>query len=323
MIDKIINMPKIELHLHLDGSLDKEYISERYNIKIDELDKIMSVDETCTSLNDYLIKFDYPISIMQTKQELTTLTEKLCNSLLKQNVIYAEIRFAPAFHTKEGLTQSEVIESVIKGLEKTNYNLILCCMRNLDKETNLETINAAKKYLGKKVVAIDLAGAEAIFKTEDFKYIFDYAKKLNIPYTIHAGEADGPSSIKSALSFGTKRIGHGINCIYDKELIDTIISENITLEVCPTSNIDTKAVTDMRSHPIDKLYKMGVRTTINTDNSTVSNVSLNEEYINLYNAFHYTIKDFKKMNEYAIEASFLNEEDKKYLSDIINNYSEK
>lgn len=322
MKNEIINMPKVELHLHLDGSLNKELISKKYNIDINELNKKMSVDETCQDLNDYLTKFDYPISIMQTKEELKEFTLDLCERLKEQNIIYAEIRFAPAFHTNKGLTQKQVIESVIDGLNEsnTNYNLILCCMRNIDENTNKETIELAKYFSHNRVVAIDLAGAESLYPTKKFKEIFDYATSLNIPFTIHAGEAAADESILSAISFGAKRIGHGIKCIDNKELINEIIDKKITLEICPTSNINTKAVTDMTNHPINKLYKLGVKTTINTDNMTVSNIDLNKEYIKLQETFNYTIDDFKKMNIYAIDSSFINNEEKQKLKDIIRNY---
>lgn len=322
MIDKIINMPKVELHIHLDGSLNKNEISNKYKISIEELNNIMTVNEDCQNLNEYLEKFKYPISIMQTEEELENAMYKLCCTLKEQNIIYAEIRFAPALHTNKGLTQKQVVESVIKGLKKskTNYNIILCCMRNLNMETNKKTIDVANTFKNDRVVAIDLAGAEAIYPTKNFKELFDYAKSLNIPYTIHAGEADGPESIKSALSFGTKRIGHGVNCINDEKLINYIKENNVTLEICPTSNINTKIVSDIKKHPIDKLYKLGVKTTINTDNMTVSNVDLNKEYIKLYESFNYTIDDFKKMNINSIQCSFINDKEKTELVHKITNY---
>lgn len=323
MLEKIMNMPKIELHIHLDGSLDINNVSLKTNKSISELQKIMMVKEECKDLNEYLEKFDYPISIMQTKEELEESMYNVCLNLKKQNIIYAEIRFAPAFHTEKGLTQEEVVQSVLKGLEKsnTNYNIILCCMRNLDINTNKETINIANKYNNNHIVAIDLAGAEALFPTNNFKELFDYAKKLNIPYTIHAGEADGIESIKSAISFGTKRIGHGVRCIEDKNLVDYIKNNDITLEICPTSNINTKVTNNIESHPINELYNKGVKVTINTDNMTVSNITLNKEYKKLIDAFNYNLEDFKKMNINSINASFLLEEEKEKLRDIINKYN--
>ena len=317
-------MPKIELHLHLDGSLDINDIKNRYNLSDDEIKKQMIADEKCKNLNDYLTKFDFPISIMQKKKELENDTIALLNILKQQNVIYAEIRFAPQFHTREGLSQTEVVETVINAARKVDIksNLILCLMRGKDnKKENLETINVAKKYIGNGVCAIDLAGAEAIYKTSDYAEEFKIAKENNIPFTIHAGEADGIESIKSAVSFGAKRIGHGVRVIEDKEYMQFLKDNDITLEVCPTSNIQTCICKDYDSHPLFELYKYGIKTTINTDNMTVSNTTLENEYNRLIETRKLEIEDIVNMNLYSIKAAFLSDDEKielkkKYLGEM-------
>lgn len=317
-------MPKIELHLHLDGSLDINDIKNRYNLSDDEIKKQMIADEKCKNLNDYLTKFDFPISIMQKKKELENDTIALLNTLKQQNVIYAEIRFAPQFHTREGLSQTEVVETVINAARKVDIksNLILCLMRGKDnKKENLETINVAKKYIGNGVCAIDLAGAEAIYKTSDYAEEFKIAKENNIPFTIHAGEADGIESIKSAVSFGAKRIGHGVRVIEDKEYMQFLKDNDITLEVCPTSNIQTCICKDYDSHPLFELYKYGIKTTINTDNMTVSNTTLENEYNRLIETGKLEIEDIVTMNLYSIKAAFLSDDEKielkkKYLGEM-------
>jgi len=320
---KLENMPKVELHVHLDGSLNINSLAHENNIPIEELNKKMMADETCNNLNDYLEKFDYPISILQTKEALDNAIYELVFSLKQQNIIYAEIRFAPAFHTKEGLTQEEVVQAVVKGLSRydNNYNLILCCMRNLDLTTNKETIDIARKYLGHKVCAVDLAGAEALYPTENYGELFEYAKENRVPFTIHAGEADGPQSVESALNFGAKRIGHGVRSIEDRDLLDKIITNNITLEVCPTSNIQTRVVKDIFSHPIYELYKLGAKVTINTDNMTVSNTNLLKEYIKLKKAFDLNLEDFKTMNINSINAAFISQQQKDELIKEIEKYN--
>ena len=312
-------MPKIELHLHLDGSLDINDIKNRYNLSDDEIKKQMIADEKCKNLNDYLTKFDFPISIMQKKKELENDTIALLSTLKQQNVIYAEIRFAPQFHTREGLSQSEVVETVINAAKKVDIksNLILCLMRGKDnKKENLETINVAKNYIGNGVCAIDLAGAEAIYKTSDYAEEFKIAKENNIPFTIHAGEADGIESIKAAISFGAKRIGHGVRVIEDKEYMQFLKDNGITLEVCPTSNIQTCICKDYDSHPLFELYKYGIKTTINTDNMTVSNTTLENEYNRLIETRKLGIEDIVTMNLYSIEAAFLSDDEKIELKRI-------
>lgn len=311
-------MKKVELHLHLDGSV---LISSAYellgkNISIENLRKDMQVNGKCKNLSEYLTKFDLPQSIMQTKENLTKISYDLANSLKDDNVIYAEIRFAPQFHVKENLTYDEVVEAVLEGLNRVDIktNLILCLMRGkYNYEENLNTIKCAERFLKKGVCAIDLAGDEASYSTKNYEKLFEIARKEKIPYTIHAGEASGKDSIEAAIDMKTTRIGHGIRCIEDDNLVKKLKKENITLEICPISNIQTNAVVDIKHHPIYKLYKNGVRVTVNTDNRTVSNTNLYKEYELLLNNFDFSIDDFVTMNKYAIAASFISDEEKEKL----------
>lgn len=313
------NMPKVELHLHLDGSLNIDDIKQKYDLNDLDVKEKMIADEKCRNLNDYLTKFDFPISILQKKAELRDNTIHLFNMLKEQNVIYAEVRFAPQFHTKDGLTQDEVVDTVINAMKEVDIRaqLILCVMRGNDnKEENIETVNVAKKYIGKGVCAVDLAGAEAIFKTSEFEELFNYVKESGIPFIIHAGEADGPESVKDALSYGAKRIGHGVRAIEDDQLLQYIKDNNITLEVCPTSNIQTCICSDYESHPIFKLYDYGIKTTINTDNMTVSNTTLENEYNRLIETGKMSINDIIAMNLNSIDAAFIDDNEKAKLKQI-------
>lgn len=331
MKDKIKNMKKVELHLHLDGSLRYDTVYELLKdiddkkINREDVEKKLMVDENCNSLNEYLEKFDLPSKVMQTKENLERVTYELVEDLKKENIIYAEIRFAPQLHTKSGLSYDEIIQSVISGINKAEKNgnikcnLILCCMRGKDnKKQNIETVEIAKKYLNNGVCAIDLAGAEAVYKTSEFEYIFDLAKKLNVPYTIHSGEADGKESIKSAMNFDAKRLGHGVRIIEDEKLIKEAIEKNITLEVCPSSNLHTKVVSNISLHPVYNLYRSGLNITINTDNRTVSNTSLEKEYNLLLNNFKFSYDDLIKMNKNAINAAFLSDSEKNELLQKLN-----
>lgn len=321
LLNNIKNMPKVELHLHLDGSLNTKDIQNKYGLTEEQIKDKMIADEKCKDLNDYLKKFDYPIAIMQTKESIQNIVVSLLAYLKSQNIIYAEIRFAPQFHTRRGLTQDEVVNFVINAAKKVDIkcNFILCLMRGEgNNNENYETVRVAKKYLGRGVCAVDLAGAEAIFKTKDYKEIFEYVKEEELPFTIHAGEADGPESIKSALSFGTKRIGHGVRILEDDALLEKVIKKNVTLEVCPTSNIQTCICKDYASHPISQLYKMGVKTTINTDNMTVSNTTLENEYINLLKETELKYEDLVQMNINSVNAAFISEQEKEVLIGILN-----
>ena len=315
MIEEIRKIPKVELHLHLDGSISLKMASMLSNLSIEEVKPKMIAKEKCASLAEYLTKFTFPISLMQTKENLRLIAEDLVKRLEKENVIYAEVRFAPMFHKTKGLTYEDIITSVLEGLKtsKVKTNLILCMMRGASFEDNNDTINAALKFLGKGVCALDLAGDEKKYPTYLYQELFIEINKYNIPFTIHAGEAGSALEVEKALEFGAKRIGHGIHAINQKDVYNNIIKNNILLEICPTSNIQTNATDMYKNHPIKRMYEDGIPLSINTDNSTVSNISLSEEYIKLYNTFGLNTKDFKKINKMAIEHAFISDEEKKEL----------
>lgn len=322
MINEIKKLKKVELHLHLDGSVESKTISDIANIPLKDLESKMIASEKCENLSEYLTKFDTPLEYMQTKENLTLITKELIDYLENQNVIYTEIRFAPMFHTKKGLSYEEVVEAVLEGLKlnkKVKTNLILCMMRGMPIENNLKTIEVTHKYLNKGVCAIDLAGAEDKYPLSEYIDLFKIASEKNIPFTIHAGENGTYKEIELAIKLGAKRIGHGIHSYESEKLQQELKAKNILLEVCPTSNIQTNSIDIYQNHPIYDLYQKGLKICINTDNKTVSNISLNDEYLKLSNTFNFNIEDFKQMNINAIEGSFLSQEEKELLiNEILN-----
>lgn len=306
-------LPKVELHLHLDGSVRVSTVAELLNISYEEAYSQMVCDKNTRSLTDYLKKFELPVMVMQTKENLKRITKELLEDLKEEHVIYVELRFAPLLHTKEGLSQKEVVEAIIEGIKEVTgitCNLILCCTRdNLENEKNLETIEVAKKFLNHGVVALDLAGDESKYPTNLFQKLFEKAKKLGVPYTIHAGEASSYRSILEALHLGAVRIGHGISSIQNKELMNVLKENEILLEICPQSNVDTNIVVEKKEHPIKQLYA-NMLVSVNTDNRTVSNITLTEEYEDLMKVLDFTVEDIKTCNLNAIKCSFLKEEEK-------------
>ena len=311
----------IELHLHLDGSLRPETVWElakEQNIKlpantVDEVMDQMQVPEDCRTLEEYLTRFDLPLLVLQTREALERAAFELTEDLAKEGVTYAEIRFAPQLSIKGGMIQEQVVEAAIEGVKRgmeqypsIRVGLILCCMRGEDNEEwNLQTVEAAKKYLGDVVCAVDIAGAESLYPTERFAPVFEKVREYGLPSTIHAGEAAGPESMKTALAFGAKRIGHGVAAVEDPELVRRLIEEQITLEVCVTSNYQTKVVPSIEAHPIRRLFNAGVRVTVNSDNRTVSNTNVRKELDILRNVFGFKEQEIEKMEEYAWEARFL------------------
>ena len=311
----------IDLHLHLDGSLSLESVRElaaMQNLEVDRNDRALlnrlQVSPGCRDLNEYLEKFDYPCSLLQTSEALTLAVANLRRELAQQGLLYAEIRFAPQFHLNKGLTQDQVVAAACAGLEGEGVkaNLILCCMRMPNNhETNLETVQVAAKYLGRGVCALDLAGAEALFPTCDFEEEFALAKKLGVPYTIHAGEADGPGSIRKALEFGASRIGHGVRCIEDEALMAELAEKGIPLELCPTSNIQTCIFGKIGDYPIARLLDAGICATLNTDNMMVSGVSLSSEMDRMAELL--TVDQLRQVVANSVEAVFADEETKTWL----------
>lgn len=216
-LKQIEEMPKVILHLHLDGSLRPEtvhkWIKEQgREIDLEKLKKDLMVNKECRDLNEYLQKFDSPLEMLQTQEHIEQATYELFEDLAKQNVIYAEVRFAPSLHTNKGLNYEQIVESAIKGMNKAKEkfkidgNLILCCMRGEDNLiSNLKAVATAKKYLNKGVCGLDLAGAEALYPTSEFRDVFKIAKGFDIPFTIHAGEAKRSRKYKTSIRMWYKK----------------------------------------------------------------------------------------------------------------------
>ncbi len=312
----------IDLHLHLDGSLSVESVKELAKLQSieipdgEELIKRLRVNEGCKDLNEYLEKFAFPLSLLQTEEGVAKSVENLCNELKEQGLIYAEIRFAPQLHTEKGLSQAKVVAAACEGLKRSDFKaqLILCCMRGADnREANLETVKLGKEFLGKGVCAVDLAGAEALFPTENFKELFDLAKELSVPYTIHAGEAAGPESVKTALSYGTKRVGHGVRSYEDEALPKRLADEGIFLELCPTSNLQTCIFPSINEYPLRQYMALGIPVTVNTDNMTVSGVTLESEMQLLINTFDLKKDEVEALQKNSARAAFLSETEKEEL----------
>lgn len=323
----------IDLHLHLDGSVPvatvKKLMQEHGMPQL--TDQELSVDNSCSSLEEFLEKFALPNQLMQTKHDLETIVFDLLTELKSQGLVYAEIRFAPQLHTKKGLTQKEVIASAIGGIKKfyqrqkedkdhpeLHAGLILCLMRfahnNIE---NMETVELAKEFLGKGVVGLDLAGAEGPIPNINYQKFFQRAQDLDVPYTIHAGEAAGPDSIRQALEMGAKRIGHGIRCTEDPALTQYLIDHQIILECCATSNMNTKAFDQIDSYPIKKLLHMRMKVTLNSDDMTVSNTNLPHEYQLLEEKTALTPEEETTLYLNAVDAAFTTPDEKIRLRALI------
>ena len=334
--------PKIDLHLHLDGSMLPETaweLAHEQGVKLPAEDlesfrKFIVVSADCRSVNEYLKRFDMPLALMQDKKSITRVTRELVCLLADQGLSYAEIRFAPQLHLKKGLTQRDAVEAVLEGRREglsehpeIGIGIILCTMcvgtEDVNMKENLETVELAPDYLGKGVVAIDLAGAEGIVPLRNFAYIFDRAKELGVPFTCHAGDSQDAETVRDALDFGAKRIGHGHHIFEDKELCERAIREGVTFEICPTSNIQCQSQPSYAEHPAKRLFDMGMRVTINTDNMILSGIDLDIEYDHCLNEMGFSRADLVTMLTYSAQAAFLPAEEKQALLQQIRSAADK
>lgn len=325
------DFPKIDLHLHLDGSVLPETMWELAKVEGIEMpaDDLRGFQDylvesaNCQNVNEYLERFELPLQLLQTPEALRLVTKELVLLLQSQGLVYAEIRFAPQLHTRRQMNQEEAVVAVLEGVKEAepktiSIGILLCAMSFGDaqknKEENLETVDLAAKYLGQGVVGIDLAGYEGMCPLADFSYIFEKADLHDLPRTVHAGDSAGPQSVWDALSFGTKRIGHGHRSIEDKALVQHLIDNDVTLEICPTSNIQCQTQPSYEAHPIKALYDLGVKVTVNTDNMVLANVDLAHEYRVIIETMGFTKADLIQLNINAAEASFMSPEKKLEVS---------
>ncbi len=312
---------KIDLHLHLDGSLPAETIlklagKDRIELPSDTAEGLrpyLTARIDCESLNEYLKCFELPLAVLQTAENLRIAAYDLGKELEKRGLEYAEVRFAPQLHGEKGLTQTEAVQAALTGFRQAEeesrggigIRAILCCMRgDRTHAANMETVRTAAKYLGKGVAAADLAGAEGLYPTRDFEEEFTLAGSLGVPFTIHAGEADGPESIRAALKFGAARIGHGVRAIEDGELMEELAGRGTILEMCPTSNLQTKAVKRLSDYPLREYLRRGIKATVNSDNMTVSDTWVGREFGLLFREYALTEEEACQLRKNAEEAVF-------------------
>lgn len=320
----------IDLHLHLDGSLPPALVytlAKEQGISLPEgvtdgesLKPSLVCPADCASLNDYLTKFDLPVAVMQTEEAIARCVQGVLAELAAEGTLYAELRFAPGQHCQKGLVQKQVVEAACRALAEgcqslpIKAQLILCCMRGAPEAQNAETLRLAKEYLGKGVCAADLAGAEALFATGDYAALFAGA---GVPFTIHAGEADGPESIRAAMAMGAKRIGHGVRCIEDLALVAELAEKQIPLEVCPTSNLQTRAFAAWEAHPLKSLLECGVKVTVNSDNRTVSGTTAQQDMALARQHLGLSAAQEKQLWLNAADSAFLPAAERQALKDAV------
>jgi adenosine deaminase len=285
-------LPKAELHCHLDGSvrpgtlieLGREYGVAMPRDDADALREYMIVRDHST-LDEYLARFVTTLSVMQTAEALERIAYELAVDAAREGVWYLETRFAPVLNTRGGLTPEQALEAAIKGLDRARRDcgiiarVLVTALRTLPPAASMDMARLAVDFHGSGVVGFDLAGAESGNPASAHAEAFRYALAHDLPCTCHAGEGDGAGSVRDAVhACGANRIGHGTRLIEDAELTDFVNDRRISVEVCLTSNVQTRAVDSLESHPLPEYLRRGLNVVLNTDNRLMSGVTLTHEY---------------------------------------------
>ncbi len=315
--EELMNLPKIELHCHLDGSLSQEFVEKRLGRPVRQEE--LSVSDDCGSLAEYLEKFDLPGQCLMDPEGLEEAAYDVLKSMSRENVCYGEIRFAPLLSETEDMSCRQVIEATLKGLERgkedfdIEYGLITCAMRHHSLEENRRMLRVAREYLGQGVCGADLAGAEAAFPMSQFMDLFSEVKAMGMPFTLHAGECGNPQNIIDSVEAGAARVGHGIAMTGHQDLIRSMADKKIGVEMCPISNLQTKAVKSTADYPIREFLDEGVRVTVNTDNRTVSNTSLVKELEFIQKQYGVRDEEVLLLMKNAVDAAFADDAVKERL----------
>jgi len=330
-IEIVQRMPKADLHCHLDGSLRP---STLFELSVERgltlpvstaaaLGDWMRVDDA-RNLEDYLARFEVTLAVMQDAMSLERIAHEFVLDAALDGVRYIEARFCPALSVRGGLSLDDVMQSVLRGLERgeketgTLSRVIVCALRSFAWPHALEMAELAVAYKGKGVVAFDLAGGEWGNPATVHALAFDYARAHDLAVTAHAGEGDGPTSIRDALHrCAADRIGHGTRLREDPALEAYVIDHRITLEVCPTSNVQTRVVPTFADHPLARYVVMGAVVTINTDNRLMSGVSLTDEYVRCAQHLHFDIDTLAMLAITSFDSAFLPHVERETLRESI------
>lgn len=322
-------IPKVLLHEHLDGGLRPDTILElakehHYEAlpteDAGELAQWFHRGAQRGNLPEYLEGFAHTIGVMQTRDALERVAFEFIEDMAQDGVVYAEVRFAPVFHTQLGLTQDEVVVAVLDGLERggrtfgIHWGLIICAMR--DRTDSLEAAELAIRWREKGVVGFDLAGGEAGHPPKKHLAAFEAIRQANFSITIHAGEAFGPESIWQALQWcGAHRLGHGTRLREDMEempdgtvkigkLAQYILDRRIPIEMCLLSNVHTGATPSLEEHPFPLFHKVGFRVCLNTDDRLMSDTSMTKELETAAITFNLDLMDLEKITMNAMKSAF-------------------
>ncbi|MBC7563687.1 MAG: adenosine deaminase [Gemmatimonadaceae bacterium] len=317
-------LPKAELHCHLDGSVRPETMIElarEYNVVLpaddaDELREYMRVDDA-RNLEDYLLRFDTTLSVMQTEESLERIAYELAIDVAAEGVRYIEMRFAPPLNTLQGLSLEQAVEAPLRGIRRAEREVditarvIVCSLRHYDPMLSMELAKLAVGFKDSGVVGFDLAGGEFGNPASRHAAAFDYCTEHGLACTCHAGEGDGPDSIRQAVhDCHAHRIGHATRLLEDPALAEEVHERGIALELCLTSNVQTRATERYETHPLKQFLARGMNVCLNTDNRLMSGTTLVDEYYHAATSCDCTFDELAGMALDSFRSSFLPETEK-------------
>jgi adenosine deaminase len=332
MAEWIRRMPKVELHVHLDGSLRWETVEElartvRPEAGLPETADLRRavVPEGKHPLEDYLAAFQFTIPLLQTPASLERAAYELCADAAAENVIYTEIRFAPLLHTRLELKPRDVVAAVLAGMHRAEEDhaiesgLILTALKQESTEHSIETVQLAAQFRRDGVVGVDLAGPERMFPPLKHRKALEFAHDAGLHVTIHAGEGGCPEQIKESLDLGAERIGHGVYLFQVPRTERRVAEEGIPLEMCPTSNLQIAGfMTSYADHPLLRYVELGIPVTINTDNRLMSQIDLTHEFDVIVKAFKMKREAVHALTSNAVRAAFQPEDRRARLQDRVD-----
>lgn len=308
--DLVFQLPKTDLHVHLDGSLRLSTALElaRSNgIELpakseEEAREVFAVNAGIKDLGEYIDKFDLTLKLMQDYDSLRRVAYELVEDYAAESVAYFEVRFSPILHQEKGMSLVQILDAVLEGLRegerdfKIKSGVIICGIRTINPETSVLLAKLAVRYKNRGVVAFDLAGREFNYPAKDHARAFYIIRKNCVNCTAHAGEAYGPESIHQAIhACGAHRIGHGTRLIEDPELLNYVCDHRIPLEICLSSNVQTHTVARIEDHPFKKYLDDQLRVTLNTDNRLISDTTMTDEIWLAVQAFDLNYEQVKKV----------------------------
>ncbi len=326
MEDYIERLPKVELHIHLEGSIKPETlfklaIENNHPIKDLGIEGVKRLYNYGT-FEDFLNIFKIVNQCLRKPKDFYLITYEMLRSQKDQNIIYSEVLFSPGIFIRKGIDFDSMMEEVYRAKEEFEekegiyMNLIFDSVRQWGMEAAMEVLNLARRARDKGVIGIGIGGNEREAPPKLFKPVYKKAKEEGLHLVAHAGEVCGPESIWESIKvLGVERIGHGVYACEDKELMDYLKERRIPLEISVTSNIKTGAIPSFELHPIKELFKHGILITLNSDDPAMFDTDLNREYRLLVERYDFTPKEIKKLIFNGIEASFLTPEKKEELKE--------